>query len=82
MDKKRSAPISVRIPEPEQPKSHLLQRLQREQHAEDKAWEWFVNDEIRRNPGVPRKKVNRWLRKQSFIAGYRAGNRAGLAAQR
>jgi len=65
------------ISEPE-PTSHIVLTLASHANEEDAAWDWFAKDEYRRGlaSGKTRKQISRHLRRDSFLAGYRAGSRA------
>jgi hypothetical protein len=78
-------PVSaVALAQEPAPTSHLVQTLATEAvplRAEDAAWFWFTEDEYRRGShrGKTRKQIGRSLRRNSFLAGYRAGYRNALA---
>lgn len=72
-----TAPEPQHVSEPE-PTSHLVQVIvANHANEEDAAWDWFSKDEYRRGlaQGKSSKQVSRSLRKDSFLAGYRAGSR-------
>lgn len=75
-----TAPEPKHVTEPE-PTTHLVLALENSAGAEDAAWAWFSSDEYRRGraQGKTPKQVSRSLRRDSFLAGYRAGKRKALS---
>lgn len=76
-EKTSGGEVSAPVVEEVEPTSHAVQVLQTAGEREDAAWDWFAKDEYRRavHSGKTRKQVSRSLRRDSFLAGFRAGQR-------